>query len=125
MTHKTKGQRGAAAVEFALVLPVLVLLLLGILEFGRLYQVQTTLSQAARVGVRTMAVKNDAGAARTAAQNAAPTLAVAGSQIAVTPGSCSSGGTASVVITYPYHFLTGMFGAAVTLTGKGVMQCGG
>ncbi|MCT1433984.1 pilus assembly protein, partial [Dietzia maris] len=49
--------RGAAAVEFALVLPILLLLVLGILEFGRAYHVQTILSNAARDGVRVMALQ--------------------------------------------------------------------
>ena len=56
--------RGAAAVEFALVMPVLLSLVVGIAEFGRAYNVQATLSGAAREGVRVMAVKNDAAAAR-------------------------------------------------------------
>ena len=40
------------------------LLVLGIAEFGRAYQVQTTLSAAAREGVRVMALQNDAWPAR-------------------------------------------------------------
>ncbi len=49
-------ERGAVAVEFALLAPVLVMLLLGIMEFGRAYNAQVTLSSAAREGVRVMAI---------------------------------------------------------------------
>jgi Flp pilus assembly protein TadG len=45
-------RRGAALVEFALVLPVLLLTLLGILELGRVLQVQQVLTNAAREGAR-------------------------------------------------------------------------
>ena len=41
-----------AAVEFAFIVPLLILLVLGIAEFGRAFQVQGTLSAAAREGVR-------------------------------------------------------------------------
>ncbi|MEO5994511.1 MAG: TadE family protein, partial [Arthrobacter sp.] len=67
-------ERGAVAVEFALLAPVLVLLLLGIMEFGRAYNVQISLSSAAREGVRVMAIGNSPTAARTAAKNAAVAL---------------------------------------------------
>ncbi len=37
-----RGERGAAAVEFALVLPLLVALVLGIVDFGRAYNQQVS-----------------------------------------------------------------------------------
>jgi Flp pilus assembly protein TadG len=47
-----RGERGAAAVEFALVLPILLMLIGGTIDFGRLYYQQIQLSNAARDGVR-------------------------------------------------------------------------
>ena len=47
-----KGCRGATMVEFAMVLPVFVLLLFGIIEFGRYFFVQHTLQFATREGTR-------------------------------------------------------------------------
>jgi len=44
--------RGAAAVEMALVLPLLLFLLMGMIDFGRAYSAQIQLAQAAREGVR-------------------------------------------------------------------------
>jgi Flp pilus assembly protein TadG len=106
---------------------VLLLLVLGIAEFGRAYNIQTTLSGAAREGVRTMAVQNDAGAARVAAQNAAPALDL--TTISVSPSSCplenGSQTTATVTVTYQMTFLTNLFARSLTLTGRGVMQCNG
>ena len=57
--------------EFALIVPLLIVLVLGIAEFGHAFQVQGTLSAAAREGVRLMALQNDPAAARAAVRNAA------------------------------------------------------
>ena len=127
----SRNERGAAAVEFALVVPLLVLLLMGIAEFGRAYYLQTTLSGAAREGARAMALRNDAGQARTAARNAASPLVLSDAQIAVGPptGSCVSTATvqpdATVTISYSFTFATELIGTTVNLQGKGVMRCGG
>jgi Flp pilus assembly protein TadG len=40
--------RGAAAVEFALLLPLLLLLVFGIIDFGRALNAEITITQAAR-----------------------------------------------------------------------------
>ena len=122
--------RGAAAGEFALVLPLLVALVFGITEFGRAYFVQTTLSGAARDGVRVMALQNNQAAARTSVKSAASSLNLTDAQISVTPVTCAASGlappaTATVTITYPLQFVTKLFGTSVTLTGKGSMRCNG
>jgi Flp pilus assembly protein TadG len=46
-------RRGTAAVEFAAVLPLFVLLMMGTIEFGRMVMVQQILTNAAREGART------------------------------------------------------------------------
>lgn len=42
------GDKGSAAVEFALVLPLLVLVLFGIIDFGRLFYVQLSVTSASQ-----------------------------------------------------------------------------
>ena len=75
MTKKRlRDERGASAVEFAFIVPLLIVLVLGIAEFGHAFQVSGTLSAAAREGVRVMALQNDPAAARAAVRNAAPAL---------------------------------------------------
>jgi hypothetical protein len=59
-------QRGAAAVEFALVLPVLLFLLLGFMELGRLLYTWNSAVEATRVGARTAAIVHPTDAAREA-----------------------------------------------------------
>jgi len=114
-------------VEFALVAPLLLLMVLGIAEFGRAYHVQTTLSQAAREGVRVMAIQNDPDEAVTVTQAAAGDLArpLTIDEIEVLPDDCDSGDTATVTVTYVLPFVTNLFGPGVTLTGRGVMRCSG
>ncbi|WP_146341322.1 TadE family protein [Nesterenkonia sp. NBAIMH1] len=123
--------RGASAVEFALVAPVLVAMLLGILAFGHAFHVQSVLSNAARDGVRIMALADTsddsdpvtAATERTIA-SAAPSANVSDSDITLEPsGGCETGGTATLKINYPLELLG--LGTPITLTGKGTMRCNG
>jgi Flp pilus assembly protein TadG len=126
--HKFRSEDGAVAVEFALLLPILVALLLGIMEFSLVLNTQLTLTSAAREGARAVAVENDQAAARTAVRAAATGLdpALADADIAFTPaGTCAAGTTSVTTITYDHPFLTGFFGTGVTLTGTAAMRCGG
>ncbi len=50
------ARNGQTLAEFALVLPVLLLLIFGIIEFGRIVYIYNTLSDAARQGARVAAV---------------------------------------------------------------------
>ncbi len=59
MRHKNRNQRGVAAVEFALVLPVLVLLLLGIIEFSVALYDKSVVTNASREGARAGIVFRD------------------------------------------------------------------
>lgn len=55
-------RRGTAIVEFAVVLPLLLLLLFGIIEFGWLFMVRQTLVNAAREGCRVAVLKTSTNA---------------------------------------------------------------
>jgi Flp pilus assembly protein TadG len=120
-------ERGAAAVEFALILPVLLLMVLGMLEFSRAYNTQISLSGAAREGAREMAIHGDADDAIDAAIAAAPSVspAVASNDVTISPAACSPGEQIEFQIDYDLPLLTGLFGLTLPITGVGVMQCGG
>jgi Flp pilus assembly protein TadG len=51
-----RSNRGQAVIEFALILPLLLLLCFGITEFGRAWMTMNILTSAAREGVRLAAV---------------------------------------------------------------------
>ena len=54
--HRMSRDDGVAAVEFAIILPVLALLLFGVLEFGRVWSQYQVFQGAAREGARCAAV---------------------------------------------------------------------
>ncbi|MDQ0117346.1 Flp pilus assembly protein TadG [Pseudarthrobacter defluvii] len=123
---KRDSERGAAAVEFAILLPLLLMLVLGIIEFGRAYNAQITLTNAARDGVRVMAINNDQTAATAAARNGASSVSstIPSSAITISPATCSTGTQVSLTINYTLSTITGIAGP-FAMTGKGVMLCGG
>ncbi len=51
-----RNQKGQALVETALVIPLLLLLIMGLFEFGRVMYIKNTLNNAARTGVRAAVV---------------------------------------------------------------------
>jgi Flp pilus assembly protein TadG len=51
--------RGAAVVEFAIIFPVLIVLLFGVIDFGRAFFLRNNLVAAAREGARSGAVMSD------------------------------------------------------------------
>lgn len=62
MTKKEKifrGEKGQSLVEFALLLPVLMLILLGIVEFGFMLNAKIVITSAAREGARVLALKGE------------------------------------------------------------------
>lgn len=52
-SEQMRGQRSQSMVEFALIAPVLIILLFGIVDFGRVIYVYATLNQAVSEGART------------------------------------------------------------------------
>ncbi|MCU1440627.1 MAG: TadE family protein [Rhodoglobus sp.] len=120
-------ERGAAVVEFALILPILIVLILGLIEFGRIFNVQISITNAAREAARTMAIENDPALARADAINAAPSVnpALAAGNITITPADCDAGQTVTVTIAYDVTLLSGYFVPIIGLEGRGVMRCGG
>lgn len=127
---KRDSERGAAAVEFALILPVFIALLLGIIEFGAAYNAQILVTNAAREAARSMTLTGvEADAVAAAAAATAPIGLIIDSNdidFAVSPaGACASPARLSVVVTVQKPLLTGLFGASLTLTGQAVRQCGG
>jgi Flp pilus assembly protein TadG len=100
-----RNDRGQTMVEFALVVPILCVVLFGILQFGALYNDYVTLTDAARVGARKAAVSrqssNPSGAAETATRGAAAGLTQ--SKLKVTVSSTwKQGDPVTVKASYPY-----------------------
>jgi Flp pilus assembly protein TadG len=97
-----RHERGAAAVEFALVLPILLVILLGILDFGLYYYNDLQLTHAARDAARYLSVGKVAEASD-AIDNASLVSTTLNAQ---TLDAGSSGNEATVTLTAVYHCLT-------------------
>ncbi len=132
--RRVASDRGAAAVEFALVLPLLLLLVFGIIDFGRALNTQITLTEAAREGARLESVGQPVGTVITETQAAATGL----NPVTVTiTSNCPDGAgpTANAVVraNYSFSFITpvgaiaalfgGNLGGPIAMSATGVMPC--
>lgn len=64
MAQVRRRERGAAAIEFAIVVPLLLLLIFGIIEYGFLFEFRQSISQAASEGARAAAIQLGPGTAQ-------------------------------------------------------------
>jgi Flp pilus assembly protein TadG len=129
------SDRGTAAVEFVLVLPVLLLIVFGIIDFGRALNAQISLTGAAREGVRLAALGYPDAAIQARVAAAAPSLSgVTATVVASCPPGAGPAADAQVDVSYQFSFITpigaiaGFFGgsglgAPIGLTAQGVMPC--
>jgi Flp pilus assembly protein TadG len=123
--RRRREDRGAAAVEFALLLPLLLLLIFGIIDFGRMLNAEITINEAAREGARAAAL---AGAGEAGNRIAIVTQGMPVSvSISGCPNSPDPSANATVTITHQFQFITPLnviadF-AAPTLEATGVMPC--
>jgi len=105
----TKKRKGSAMVEMALVLPLLILLLVGIVEFSRVLMVKQVITNAAREGARAASIRlDDAGAISTAFNTSRNYLSASGVDVKSAQVNSSflttSGSPAiQVVVTYSYN----------------------
>lgn len=120
MNTNSSKERGAAAVEFALVVPLLIAFLFGIVEGGTRYSQQAEVNHWAFIVARDLAIDPSKSAS-----TLVTTLKGADTHTytAATTGGCTSGGTSvTVTVTSERDSITGLFGN-YTLKGKGVARC--
>lgn len=118
------GQGGQATVEMALVLPVLLLIVIGIVEFGRIYSDHLILQNAAREGVRVAAVGGTDGDVWNRVVASAPGLDP--NKLTMTVTRDTTAKLVTVALQYPVTWLTGFManvvgGGTFTLRASAVM----
>ena len=132
--RKARRDRGAAAVEFALVLPVLLLIIFGIIDFGRMLYTQITLTQAAQASARAAAILgHDPGVneANKAASGLNPTPGQLDVTVSACPNPPDPTANAEADLTYNFAFVTplaalaNLGGGTIDLTAKGFSPCVG
>jgi Flp pilus assembly protein TadG len=119
-----RSERGAAAVEFALVLSLLVAILGGIVDFGFAFNAQLSLTHAAREGVRVEAINAPSGDSVASATDAFSAPATTNFNAVVISGCPNGSNPARLQASATYTFFFLPFGQR-TLTSTGVMRCGG
>lgn len=121
-------ERGAAAVEFALVLPMLLLLMLGTMEFSRAFFEQATLASAAREAARTFSITSDIPTAVAAGIRGGSGVTLTDESFAFQPETgetiCPAGGDAIVIVGHQFEFVTGIF-PPLPMSAKAMFACQG
>ena len=128
--RRTNREQGQALVEFTVILPVLLLVLYGIFQFGVAFNDYIQVTSAAREAARKAAVSRSLGAAAattaavSAAKATAPDLHLSDSQITVTPSNnWQQGSDVTVTVKYPYNIdILGRIVGAGNLTSSTTMR---
>jgi len=112
MFRTLKNQKGQSMVEFAMILPILLLILLGVVEFGRFYNAWLMVTHASREGARmaslggtTLQVEERVDAVMASFDTSRVTVTINPS------GVKSRGDMVTITVNYDIDPLTPMFGA--------------
>jgi hypothetical protein len=138
MARTARRERGAAAVEMAIVLPVLLLVVGGLIDLGRAYMLSITTTNAAREGARALAMGSTTAVVTSRVDLAMGTKPngtdyAAGTDYTVSAPACS-GGNATVTITITstgfswimLNFVPSLVGASMpapSIQSTGTMAC--
>jgi Flp pilus assembly protein TadG len=126
MHRARRFQHGQAVVEFAFILPLLLLLILGITELGRMIMRTNLLTQAAREGARAAAVGADSSSCVTRVTDVLASANVTPLAVDVTGPDANN--MMSVVVTSNYAVLGGgdigwfQMPGTLTLRGSSMMR---
>ena len=123
---RRKQTHGQSLVEFALCLPVLMLLVVGIFDLGRAFNAHIVITNAAREGAYygSLYPHDTSGISAQAINEAQGSgIPLAGEDIAISTTG-ANGTPVSVTVTYDFAFLTTYFfgGAPLTLQGRAEMM---
>jgi len=128
-TRRLRSERGAELIEFALILPLLMFIILGLVDFGFMFQRFEVVTNAAREGARiavlpgyatadvTARVQNYLTTGGVAVTGTNPTVSVTSVPIAAGAGPALQGKRVQVTYASPYLFLgplAGWFGGSFT-----------
>lgn len=130
--HRRRGESGQAVVEFAIVLPVLILLVLGIMEFGRalsaLMVLQNAAREGARYGITVYSDPNSDELIEDRVRQEAGSLDGAADpvqlQVTITPDPAgrAPGGDLQVSLLYNFEFVVSFLGSGLTIRSSMSMQ---
>ena len=102
----SRGERGQGMVEFALVLPIFLLLVFAIMDFGMGFHAWLTVTNSAREGARLGAVRGTQAQIVTRVQDTSDSLNQANMTITVTNAQGTPGSSVVVDVDYDYTLIT-------------------
>lgn len=120
---RASRERGAAAIEFALVIPLLITILFGVVEGGTRYAQQNKVNHWAFLAARDLSI--DPSKDATTVVDALKGSDASNYVVSATPSTkCATAGASKVevIVTTSKSSPTGLFGT-YTITGKGVARC--
>lgn len=125
-----RERRGAAAVEFAIIAPLFFLVVMGIIEFGRMAMVQQVITNAAREGARVGVVDDSTtSGVKKKVDNYLASAGIKGASVSVSPDPPSSakyGESVTVTVAIPFDTVswlpTPFFVGGKTLCAEAVMR---
>lgn len=110
---KKLGQDGQSLVEFALVVPILLVLVFGIAEFGRAWMTRNIMTGAAREAVRIAAVRSGSGSTDNTWKDRADAVlssaGITGATVSLDPDPGVPFGTVRVTVTYSFPVVVAGF----------------
>lgn len=118
-----RRQRGQALLEFALIFPIMILVMVAVFDLGRLVFAYNNITNAARTGVRLAIVDQTNASARTATKNQATSLGLTDSNVSVLylasdlaspcPTPMTLDCIAEITVTYSWNPITPLVGNIV------------
>lgn len=128
LVHKMKKNKGQSLVETAFVLPIILLILMGIIDFGMMFNNYLIIGNASREGARSAAVGATDDEIRTIVNTVSSTLNISGIVTEISPGESErkKGDEVVVKVKYQYKLITPMISALlpnpINITGTTVMR---
>ena len=118
--RRRRRERGQSLVELAFALPIFLIIVFGIIDFGLGLRAWISITNAAREGARVGAVRSTCDEIRDQVKNTSGGLVTSDDQIDITPSSCSwtAGSSVSVTVSYDYELITPL-GGMLSLFGGG------
>lgn len=117
MTKLWKNCKGQAVVEFALILPILMLILLGVVEFGRFYNASLMVNHASREGARVSALGGTTLEVEQRVDTVMATFDADRITVTISPGGVKSrGDMVTVIVQYAIDPLTPLIGSITGTT---------
>jgi Flp pilus assembly protein TadG len=123
LRHHLRDESGQSAVEFALVLPLLLLVLFAVVEFSRAYNAYNDLNQMTADGARFAAVAQYPGNAQLVSDEADTNVARGATlSVAYSGGGCVVGGSVTVTAAAPITLAKILNVGTISLNTKATMR---